>query len=88
LKDDDFSSAAAKDSFNFWQSHARIKIECVFGEMSARWGVFWRPLADGARDIICNSLNAAALYRPAGGGRFRWMHDPDNPGTARIAVLS
>ena len=32
------------DAFNFWQSHLRIKIECAFGELIGRWGIFWRAL--------------------------------------------
>jgi hypothetical protein len=31
-----------KDTFNFWQSNARIRIECAFGELVMRWGIFWR----------------------------------------------
>ena len=34
----------AKDSFNFWLSNARIHIECTFGEMIMRFGLFWRTL--------------------------------------------
>jgi hypothetical protein len=30
-----------KDAFNFWQSNAHIHIECAFGEMVMRWGIFW-----------------------------------------------
>ena len=34
----------AKDSFDFWQSHLRINIECAFGILVARWGIFGRAL--------------------------------------------
>jgi DDE superfamily endonuclease len=34
----------SKDSFNYWQSSARIHIEQAFGMLVARWGVLWRPL--------------------------------------------
>jgi hypothetical protein len=34
----------AMDAFNYWQSHLRIKIECAFGELIGRWGIFWRAL--------------------------------------------
>jgi len=33
-----------KDAFNYWQSHYRIEIECSFGMLNRRWGIFWRPL--------------------------------------------
>jgi hypothetical protein len=32
----------AKDTFNFWHSNSRIRIECAFGELIMRWGIFWR----------------------------------------------
>ena len=32
------------DDFNYEQSQMRINIECAFGELIRRWGVFWRPL--------------------------------------------
>lgn len=34
----------AKDSFNFHLSSFRIYIECAFGELVMRWGIFWRTL--------------------------------------------
>lgn len=35
---------ADKDAFNFWQSNSRITIECSFGILAMRWGIFWRPI--------------------------------------------
>lgn len=32
------------DSFNFHLSSCRIYIECAFGELVMRWGVFWRTM--------------------------------------------
>ena len=32
------------DSFNFHLSSCRIFIECAFGELIMRWGIFWRTL--------------------------------------------
>ena len=32
------------DSFNFHLSSCRIYIECAFGELIMRWGIFWRTL--------------------------------------------
>jgi hypothetical protein len=34
----------AKDAFNFYLSSCRIYIECAFGELVMRWGIFWRTL--------------------------------------------
>jgi DDE superfamily endonuclease len=34
-----------KDSFNYHLSSCRIYIECAFGELVMRWGIFWRTLA-------------------------------------------
>ena len=34
----------AKDSYNFYHSSCRINIECAFGELVMRWGIFWRSL--------------------------------------------
>ena len=33
-----------EDSFNFYHSSARIMVECAFGEIDLRWGVFWKCL--------------------------------------------
>lgn len=33
-----------EDNFNFFHSSARIAVECAFGEIELRWGIFWRPL--------------------------------------------
>ena len=32
------------DAFNFYFSQLRIRIECAFGLLVARWGILWRPL--------------------------------------------
>jgi hypothetical protein len=34
----------AKDGFNYHLSSCRIYIECAFGELVMRWGIFWRTL--------------------------------------------
>jgi len=34
----------SKDAFNYFHSCNRIYIECAFGELIMRWGVFWRSL--------------------------------------------
>lgn len=35
---------SAEDAFNYILSSSRIIVECAFGEVDARWGIFWRPL--------------------------------------------
>ena len=34
----------AEDNFNFFHSSSRIIVECAFGEIHSRWGIFQRPL--------------------------------------------
>jgi hypothetical protein len=33
-----------EDAYNFYHSSCRITIECTFGELVMRWGIFWRRL--------------------------------------------
>ena len=33
-----------EDTFNYFLLSNRINVECAFGEISRRWGIFWRPL--------------------------------------------
>ena len=37
-------SKSDEDNFNFFHSSARITVECAFGEIDLRWGIFWRRL--------------------------------------------
>ena len=32
------------DAFYFYHSSARITVECAFGEIDLRWGIFWKRL--------------------------------------------
>ena len=48
-----------KDNFNYHLSSERIWIECSFGELMMRWGIFWRRLnfgVDLCGDIIMASM--------------------------------
>ena len=47
---DHATSGSAEDNFNFFQSSQRIHIECTFGEIYRRFGVFWRPLAGNLKE--------------------------------------
>jgi hypothetical protein len=33
-----------EDAYNLYHSNCRIAIECTFGELVMRWGIFWRKL--------------------------------------------
>lgn len=33
-----------EDNYNYFHSSARISVECAFGEVDLRWGIFWKPL--------------------------------------------
>ena len=37
---DSLSPTTAEDYFNFYHSSACITVECVFGEIDLRWGIF------------------------------------------------
>ncbi len=39
-----------EDTFNYYQSQLRIRIEMAFARLVGRWGVFWRPLRIPLRD--------------------------------------
>ena len=41
---DDTMHGSAEDNYNFFHSSSRIAIECAFGEITLRWGIFWRAL--------------------------------------------
>jgi hypothetical protein len=48
---DDAGPKSMQDAFNFYHSSSRIFIECSFGELVMRWGIFWRRLNFGARKV-------------------------------------
>jgi hypothetical protein len=33
-----------EDNYNYFHSSSRISVECTFGEVDLRWGIFWKPL--------------------------------------------
>jgi hypothetical protein len=37
-------STDPEKQFCYHQSRMRVKVECAFGRMVARWGILWRPL--------------------------------------------
>jgi hypothetical protein len=51
---------SSKDSYNFWHSNSRIRIECLFGELDMHCGIFWKPLQHSL-ERCCNIKRLAAL---------------------------
>ena len=43
---DNARPGSKEDSFNFFLSSKRIYVECAFGEIDRRWGIFWKPLLE------------------------------------------
>ena len=41
---DNAEPGTPEDTFNFYQSSCRIWVECAFGEIDRRWGIFWKRL--------------------------------------------
>ena len=41
---DNAKPGSTEDTFNFFLSSQRIYVECAFGEIDRRWGIFWKPL--------------------------------------------
>ena len=39
-----------EDSFNYYLSSNRIWVECAFGEIDRRWGIFWKNLEGSLED--------------------------------------
>ena len=51
-------SRSPQDDFNFYHSSARITVECAFGEIDLRWGIFWKRLT-------CTLENACLIIEGA-----------------------
>ena len=52
------SPKSSEDDFNFYHSSARITVECAFGEIDLRWGIFWKRLT-------CSLANATLIIEGA-----------------------
>ena len=48
---DNAGPKSMEDAFNFYHSSSRIFIECSFGELVMRWGIFWRRLNFSAKRV-------------------------------------
>jgi DDE superfamily endonuclease len=49
-----------EDAYNYYHSNCRIRIECAFGEIVMRWGIFWRTLQFNLEQVG-DIISAAAL---------------------------
>ena len=47
-----------EDTFNYFLSRNRIYVECIFGEICRRWGIFWKPL-EGSLERHQYTIDAA-----------------------------
>lgn len=48
---------SAEDNYNFFHSSSRISVECCFGEIDLRFGIFWQPLKYSL-DMNCAVIDA------------------------------
>jgi hypothetical protein len=55
---DNAQPGSKEDNFNFFLSSNRIYVECAFGEIDRRWGIFWKPL-EGALQNHQYTIDAA-----------------------------
>ena len=57
---DDAGPGFVENAYNFWQSNSCIRIDCTFGELIMRFGIFWRTLPSDIK-IASNIVNASRL---------------------------
>ena len=51
-----------EDDFNFYHSSARITVECAFGEIDLRWGIFWKRLTSSINNSIVTCEGAMHIH--------------------------
>ena len=51
-----------EDDFNFFHSSARITVECAFGEIDLRWGIFWKRLTSRLNNTVLIIEGAMHLH--------------------------
>ena len=56
---DNAAHGTDEDNFNFFRSSSRIVVECAFGEVDSRWGIFWRPYLKFNLDASVQIIEAA-----------------------------
>ena len=55
-------SQSPEDNYNFFHSSARITVECAFGEIDLRWGIFWKRLCGSVDTNIMVCEGAMHLH--------------------------
>ena len=55
-------SQPPEDNYNFFHSSQRITIECAFGEIDLRWGIFWKRLCGSVDTNIMVCEGAMHLH--------------------------
>ena len=51
-----------EDAFNFYHSSARITVECAFGEIDLRWGIFWKRIMCSLENLAVIIVGAVCLH--------------------------
>jgi hypothetical protein len=79
---DDAMHGTAEDNYNFFHSSSRITIECAFGEITLRWGIFWRALKFSLKMNcmvidVCMRLHNFIVERRDANDRFSTSLDRD-----------
>ena len=68
-------SQSPEDNYNFFHSSARITVECAFGEIDLRWGIFWKRLCGSIDTNIMICEGAMHLHNFL--VDYRDTHDAD-----------
>ena len=55
-------SQSPEDNYNFFHSSQRFTVECVFGEIDLRWGIFWKRLWNSVDTSIMICEGAIHLH--------------------------
>ena len=59
---DNAGKKSKEDDFNYYHSSARITVECAFGEIDLRWGIFWKRLCCSLEHTVLICKGAMHLH--------------------------
>ena len=59
---DNAGKRSKEDDFNYYHSSARITVECEFGEIDLRWGIFWKRLCCSLEHTVLICKGAMHLH--------------------------